>query len=117
MQSHLYQDPFVKVLSGGVYSRPTHSTTACPPAGHTNEPEVVSSVIFAHERTTAVTLAGVDATLHITSTQVVGLDGPSIPPAAVAELGVNEMDHGLLQDIGRSSRSFLCGTPTTDVAG
>lgn len=48
-------------------------------------------------------LAGVDATLHITSTQVVGLDGPSIPPAAVAEFEVDEIDHGLLQDIRRSS--------------
>lgn len=48
-------------------------------------------------------LAGVDATLHITSTQIVGLDGSSIPPAAVAEFEVDEIDHGLLQDIRRSS--------------
>lgn len=48
-------------------------------------------------------LAGVDATLHITSTQVVGLDGPSIKLSAVADFEVDEIDHGLLQDIRRSS--------------
>lgn len=32
-----------------------------------------------------------------------GLDGPSIPPAAVAEFEIDEIDHGLLQDIRRSS--------------
>lgn len=44
-------------------------------------------------------LAGVDATLRIASAQVVAVDGPSVPPAAVAEVDINELDLGLLQDI------------------
>lgn len=44
-------------------------------------------------------LAGVDAALRIASTQVVAVDGPSVPAAAVAELDIDEADLGLLQDI------------------
>ena len=43
-------------------------------------------------------LAGVDAALRVTSTHVVGMDSPSIPVAAVADVEVNELDLGLLQD-------------------
>ena len=56
MQPHLHQDPIIKVLSGGVDSRLFCSCAAFPPAGHPNKPEVVSILIFADERTTAVTL-------------------------------------------------------------
>lgn len=44
-------------------------------------------------------LAGVDATLWVTSTQVLSVDGPCIPEAAVTEPDVNKVDLGLLQDI------------------
>ena len=44
-------------------------------------------------------LAGVDAALRVASTQVVGVDGPCVPPAAVAEADVDEVNLGLLQDI------------------
>jgi len=43
-------------------------------------------------------LAGVDAALRVTSTHVVDMDSPSIPVAAVADVEVNELDLGLLQD-------------------
>ena len=56
MQPHLYQDPVIEVLSGGVDAGPFCSCAAFPPAGHPNKPEVVSIVIFADKRTTAVTL-------------------------------------------------------------
>lgn len=56
MQSQLYEDPVIEVLSGGVDSRLLCSRTAFPPAGHSHNPEVVGIVIFARERTTAVTL-------------------------------------------------------------
>ena len=46
----------MEVLSGGVDSRLVWSGTASPPAGHSNKPEVVVGVIFADQRTTAVTL-------------------------------------------------------------
>ena len=46
-------------------------------------------------------LAGVDAALRITSTQVVAVHSPSIPAAAVAEVEVNELHLGLLQDTVR----------------
>ena len=48
-------------------------------------------------------LAGVDATLRIASTDVVGVDGPFVPAAAVTDPGINEVDLGLLQHICRSS--------------
>lgn len=57
-QSHLDQDPVIEVLGGGVDSGPFGSGTASPPAGHPNKPEVVRVVVFAHQRTTAVTLQG-----------------------------------------------------------
>lgn len=41
-------------------------------------------------------LAGVKATHWVTSTQVLGVDGPCVPEAAVTELGINEVDLGLL---------------------
>ena len=44
-------------------------------------------------------LAGVDAALRIASTQAVAVDGPSGPAAAAAELDVDEVVLGLLQDI------------------
>lgn len=44
-------------------------------------------------------LAGVDATHWVASTQVLSVDGPCVPEAAVTELDINEVDLGLLQDI------------------
>lgn len=44
-------------------------------------------------------LAGVNATLRVASTQVVGVDVPTVPLAAVADLDVDKVDLGLLQDI------------------
>ena len=45
-------------------------------------------------------LAGVDAALRVTSTQVVAVEHPVVPVAAVAEVEVEEVDLGLLQDLG-----------------
>lgn len=56
LQVYLDQDPVIEVLNGGVDSRLVCSCTAFSPAGHTNEPEEGSIVIFAHQRTTTVTL-------------------------------------------------------------
>lgn len=50
-------------------------------------------------------LAGVDATHWVSSTQVLSVDGPCVPEAAVTELGINDVDLGLLQDI---AWSFNC---------
>ena len=44
-------------------------------------------------------LAGVDAALRVPSTDVVAVHGPAVPAAAVADLDVNEMHSGLLQDV------------------
>ena len=44
-------------------------------------------------------LAGVNAALRIASTDVVRVDGPSVPPAAVTDVDINEADLGLLQHI------------------
>lgn len=44
-------------------------------------------------------LAGVDGALWVTCTQVVGVDFSCVPAAAVAELGTDELDLGLLQVI------------------
>ena len=44
-------------------------------------------------------LAGVDVALRVASAQVVGVDVPCVPPATVAEVDVDEVDLGLLQDI------------------
>ena len=48
-------------------------------------------------------LAGVDAALRIAGTDVVGVDGPPVPAAAVTDPGINEVDLGLLQRVCRSS--------------
>ena len=56
VQAHLFQDPVVEVLGGGVDSGLLCSRTAHPPAGQANKPEVVSALVLAHKRPTAVPL-------------------------------------------------------------
>lgn len=51
-------------------------------------------------------LAGVDAALGVPCTQVAGVDDSRVPPAAVAELRVHEVDLGLLQ---HHAQSLSCG--------
>lgn len=55
-QFHLDQNPAIEVLNRSVYSRPLCSGAASSPAGHSDNPEEVSAVVFAHEWTPTVTL-------------------------------------------------------------